>query len=172
MKLQVRVQWTIAEMPMPSPCVVVMFSYLAASVESNVSTLLKSMMSRQTSGYRWLWWRIRDIILVPALSTMSLFTHLEVSLEAQNKKLMTRSRSMMLTRIIGLFSRFAWKTRCGLAQHSPCRPQKLSSSEERILTETVRFICSMFRVRHGDPCIRWISCVFPTSRFSTKTKSM
>ena len=116
MKSLAKARWTKVEMRTLSPCAVETSTSSVVSVASSAWTLSKGMKWSKTNGLRWPSWKTSDIIWVHALSMMSSSMRSVASLVAQSRRSMIRLRCMMLTKTLGWFSLFVWRTHSGPAQ--------------------------------------------------------
>ena len=87
----------------------VMCLYLVGSAASKDSTPWKSILWLKTNGCRQLPWKTNVTTCLLAQSTMSLFTHLEVSSEVPSKRLMTLLRFLKSKRTTGMSIKLGWE---------------------------------------------------------------
>ena len=150
-------RWLKAETPMQLQFVKDQYLFLEDSQENKDFVLLKSITSERTSGHKWLLWKTRDTIWVPALSVTNSFILSEASLDQQNKKLMIALRCMKSRRTNGKYWPQEWRTHFGHAVLLPFQILKSFSSVERIQTETEKSICLMWTQRTGNLSTIWIN---------------
>lgn len=172
MKSLTRARWMRVETHTLLQCAVETSMSSVVSVASSAWTLSKSMRSNRTNGPKWLSWKTSVIIWAHALSMMNSYTHLVASLAVQSRRSTIRLRCTMLTKTLGLSSRFVWKTHFGPARPWLYHPLRSFWSEERIQTETVKCTFSMYRARLGARFTQWTSLEYHTSPSSSRIKYM
>ena len=172
MKSRTRARWTRVETRTLLQCAAATSSSSEVSVASSAWILLRSMRLSKTNGPRWQSWRTSDITWAHALSMMSSYTLSVASSAAQSRRSTIRLRCTMLTKTLGLSSRFVWKTHSGPARPWLYHPLRSFWSEERIQTETVKCTFSMYRARLGARFTQWTSLEYHTSPSSSRIKYM